>query len=106
MLRSSPRACCACCCAAAALAHGASAGKVEVLWLGQSAFKITTPGGKVIVTDPWLLQNPKTPPRVQEAREPSARSTCCSSATATSITSPMRRRWRRCTTCRCARRAT
>ncbi|XAH21647.1 metal-dependent hydrolase [Xylophilus sp. GW821-FHT01B05] len=36
-------------------------GKTEVLWLGQSAFRITTPGGKVIVTDPWLRQNPVTP---------------------------------------------
>jgi len=39
----------------------AQSGKVEVLWLGQSAFKITTPGGKVIVIDPWLKTNPKTP---------------------------------------------
>ena len=34
---------------------------VEVVWLGQAAFKITTPGGKVIVTDPWLKTNPLTP---------------------------------------------
>jgi len=39
----------------------AQPGKVEVLWLGQSTFKITTPGGKVIVTDPFLTGNPKTP---------------------------------------------
>jgi len=39
----------------------AQSGKVEVLWLGQSTFKITTPGGKVIVTDPFLTGNPKTP---------------------------------------------
>ncbi len=39
----------------------AQSGKTEVLWLGQSAFRITTPGGKVIITDPWLLQNPLTP---------------------------------------------
>jgi L-ascorbate metabolism protein UlaG (beta-lactamase superfamily) len=37
-------------------------GKTEVLWLGQAAFRITTPGGKVIVIDPWLKTNPKTPP--------------------------------------------
>lgn len=50
--------------AAAALACGAAQaqqGKTEVLWLGQAAFKITTPGGKVIVIDPWLKTNPKTP---------------------------------------------
>jgi L-ascorbate metabolism protein UlaG (beta-lactamase superfamily) len=38
-------------------------GQTEVLWLGQSAFRITTPGGKVIVTDPWLKANPLTPPQ-------------------------------------------
>jgi L-ascorbate metabolism protein UlaG (beta-lactamase superfamily) len=36
-------------------------GKTEVQWLGQSAMKITTPGGKVIVFDPCLINNPKTP---------------------------------------------
>ena len=39
----------------------AQAGKVEVLWLGNATFKITTPGGKVIVIDPYLKGNPKTP---------------------------------------------
>jgi len=40
----------------------AQSGKVEIQWLGQSATKITTPGGKVIVIDPFLINNPKTPP--------------------------------------------
>jgi L-ascorbate metabolism protein UlaG (beta-lactamase superfamily) len=35
--------------------------KVQVQWLGQAAFKITTVEGKVIVIDPWLQTNPKTP---------------------------------------------
>jgi L-ascorbate metabolism protein UlaG (beta-lactamase superfamily) len=39
----------------------AQGGKTEVLWLGQAAFRITTPGGKVIMIDPWLRTNPKTP---------------------------------------------
>lgn len=39
----------------------AEPGKVEVQWLGQSAMKITSPGGKIIVIDPWLVTNPKTP---------------------------------------------
>ena len=38
-------------------------GKVEIWWLGQSAMRITTPTGKVIVIDPWILTNPKTPPQ-------------------------------------------
>ena len=37
--------------------------KVEVLWLGQSATRITTLTGKVIVIDPFLINNPKTPPQ-------------------------------------------
>jgi len=39
----------------------AQSGKTEVLWLGQAAFRITTPGGKVIMIDPWMRTNPKTP---------------------------------------------
>jgi L-ascorbate metabolism protein UlaG (beta-lactamase superfamily) len=38
-----------------------ASGKAEVLWLGQATTRITTPGGKVIVIDPWLTSNPKTP---------------------------------------------
>ena len=41
--------------------HAQGSGKVEVQWLGQAAFRITSPGGKVIVTDPWLINNPLTP---------------------------------------------
>jgi len=42
-------------------APGTTQAKAELLWLGQSAFRLTTPSGKVIVTDPWLRPNPKTP---------------------------------------------
>lgn len=44
----------------------AQAGKTEILWLGQSATRITTPGGKVIMIDPWLTSNPKTPANFKE----------------------------------------
>jgi L-ascorbate metabolism protein UlaG (beta-lactamase superfamily) len=52
---------------AAVLAFGwgdaaADNGKVQILWLGQSAMRVNTPSGKVIVIDPWLTRNPKTPP--------------------------------------------
>src|SRR5512143_1124527 len=47
----------------AASAVGAAAdGKIEILWLGQSAMRIKTLAGKVIVIDPWLTKNPKAPP--------------------------------------------
>lgn len=44
----------------------ATSGRTEVQWLGQSAFRITTPGGRVIVTDPWLKQNPLTPEKYKD----------------------------------------
>jgi L-ascorbate metabolism protein UlaG (beta-lactamase superfamily) len=44
-----------------ALSANAQNGKTEVLWLGQSAIRITTPTGKVLMLDPWLVNNPKTP---------------------------------------------
>jgi L-ascorbate metabolism protein UlaG (beta-lactamase superfamily) len=47
-------------------AAATAAAKVEVTWLGQAAFKITSPGGKVIVTDPWLRTNPLTPPEYKK----------------------------------------
>src|SRR5258706_16370552 len=42
------------------------AGKVEVLWLGQAAIRLTTPGGKVVVIDPYLTKNPKTPAQYKD----------------------------------------
>ena len=36
--------------------------KLAITWLGHATFIITTPGGKRIVTDPWLEGNPKCPP--------------------------------------------
>jgi len=45
----------------AGLAWAQTPGKTEVLWLGQSAIRITSPGGKVILLDPFITHNPKTP---------------------------------------------
>lgn len=36
------------------------AGKTELQWYGQSAFKLTTPSGKVLLIDPWI-ENPINP---------------------------------------------
>lgn len=38
-----------------------AAGKTELLWLGQASFRIKSPGGKIIVIDPWLTGGTKTP---------------------------------------------
>ena len=43
-----------------------SAEAVEILWYGQAAFKITTPGGKVILIDPFISKNPKTPEALKD----------------------------------------
>ena len=48
--------------APAAPAAPAASGKTEILWLGQAATRIKTPGGKVIVIDPWLRRRWSTGP--------------------------------------------
>src|SRR5215831_15464840 len=46
---------------------GASAqSKTELLWYSQAAFKITTPGGKVIMIDPWIMGATKIPPELKD----------------------------------------
>lgn len=35
--------------------------KIKAQWLGHSAFRIESPDGKVILLDPFLTHNPKTP---------------------------------------------
>lgn len=42
-------------------ASAAQAADVSVQWFGQAAFKIVSPGGKVILIDPFITKNPKTP---------------------------------------------
>ena len=37
-----------------------------MLWLGHSAFRITSPTGKVIVIDPFLKTNPRTPAKYKD----------------------------------------
>ena len=44
----------------------ASAAEVEVLWLGHATTRITSVEGKVIVIDPFLKKNPKTPPQYRD----------------------------------------
>ena len=41
-------------------------GKPELLWYSQAAFKLTTPGGKVIMIDPWIKNAPLTPPELKD----------------------------------------
>ena len=50
-----------------------TAGKTEVLWLGQASIRITTPGGKVIVIDPSHIQ----PEDAGQLQGPGVRSPRC-----------------------------
>ena len=52
--------------AAFALLHVSPALAVDIQWYGQSAFKITTPGGKVILIDSFITKNPKTPENLKD----------------------------------------
>ncbi len=46
----------------------ASAAEIEVLWLGHATTRITSVEGKVIVIDPFLTKNPKTPARYRDLK--------------------------------------
>jgi L-ascorbate metabolism protein UlaG (beta-lactamase superfamily) len=50
------------------LASVASAQQVEVLWLGHATFRITSTAGKVIVIDPFLTKNPRTPSKYKDLK--------------------------------------
>ena len=39
----------------------ADRGNAEIMWLGHSTFRLRTPGGRTIVVDPWVEQNPACP---------------------------------------------
>jgi L-ascorbate metabolism protein UlaG (beta-lactamase superfamily) len=46
----------------------AAAQPVEVLWLGHATTRITSVAGKVIVVDPFLTKNPRTPPEYRDLK--------------------------------------
>ena len=39
---------------------------VKLTWLGHAAFLLESPGGKRILIDPWLSQNPSTPDHLRD----------------------------------------
>jgi L-ascorbate metabolism protein UlaG (beta-lactamase superfamily) len=38
----------------------------RLTWFGHSAFRITTPGGKVVIVDPWVKTNPACPENLKK----------------------------------------
>ncbi len=49
-------------------AGAATAAEVEVQWLGHATVKITSVNGKIIVIDPFLTKNPKTPAKYRNLK--------------------------------------
>jgi L-ascorbate metabolism protein UlaG (beta-lactamase superfamily) len=41
----------------------------KLTWLGHSAFRITTPSGKIIVVDPWVKTNPACPENLKNVEK-------------------------------------
>jgi L-ascorbate metabolism protein UlaG (beta-lactamase superfamily) len=39
---------------------------VEITWLGHATFRITTPGGKRLLIDPWVMGNPACPDELKD----------------------------------------
>jgi L-ascorbate metabolism protein UlaG (beta-lactamase superfamily) len=48
------------------IAHTQTSHKVKLQWLGHAAFQITSPGGTVVLIDPWISKNPSTPQHLKD----------------------------------------
>jgi L-ascorbate metabolism protein UlaG (beta-lactamase superfamily) len=35
---------------------------IKLTWLGHATFRVETPGGKIVIIDPWIMGNPMCPP--------------------------------------------
>ena len=44
------------------------AAKTQVMWLGHAAFEVVSPGGTRLLIDPFLKENPATPPEFKELK--------------------------------------
>ena len=42
---------------------------IKVTWLGHSAFRIETPGGKTVIVDPWIMGNPMCPEKEKDVKK-------------------------------------
>lgn len=42
---------------------------IEITYLGHSTFKIKSPGGKVLILDPWIMGNPACPDEMKKVEE-------------------------------------
>ncbi len=40
--------------------------RVSIRWLGHAGFLITSPGGKTVAVDPWIVDNPLCPLKLDD----------------------------------------
>lgn len=44
------------------------ASKASIKWLGHATFQVTSPGGRVIIVDPWIAGNPACPIKLDDIK--------------------------------------
>lgn len=42
---------------------------IKLTWLGHSTFRVETPGGKIILIDPWVMGNPMCPEKEKNVKK-------------------------------------
>lgn len=42
---------------------------IKLTWLGHATFRIETPGGKILIIDPWVMGNPKCPDSEKQVKK-------------------------------------
>ncbi len=42
---------------------------IKLTWLGHATFRIETPGGKIVIIDPWVMGNPKCPDSEKQVKK-------------------------------------
>jgi L-ascorbate metabolism protein UlaG (beta-lactamase superfamily) len=42
---------------------------IKLTWLGHATFRIETPGGKIVIIDPWIMGNPSCPEKDKSVKQ-------------------------------------
>jgi L-ascorbate metabolism protein UlaG (beta-lactamase superfamily) len=42
---------------------------IKLTWLGHATFRIETPGGKIVIVDPWIMGNPACPEKDKDVKK-------------------------------------
>ncbi|HEX4426765.1 MAG TPA: metal-dependent hydrolase [Terriglobales bacterium] len=42
---------------------------IKLTWLGHATFRIETPGGKIVIIDPWIMGNPACPEKDKDVKK-------------------------------------